>query len=310
MDIAVLLFLQDLRASSPLWFNKIVVAFSEIGVAAIPVVVVMFIYWGINKKLGTVMIFTFGFGNMMNSLLKNIACVYRPWIRDARIVLAEEAVRTATGYSFPSGHSTLAAGFYSAAARHNSRNKAFAAFLVMVLLACGFSRLWLCAHTPQDVACGLLLGIISMFFSSFFLDRICDGKKMKVAFGIMAFFVLASLLFMDLKPYPVDFDAAGKIIVDPYEMKTDAFKNAGVFIGILTGFLFERMKVNFSDETTVAKKILRFLVGTSVIGTVHLLMKMTLIPVAGLHWGNLFSHMVTFFLISGGIPFLFRKINL
>ncbi len=39
-------------------------------------------------------------------------CAYRPWIRDVRVLPAGDAIKTATGYSFPSGHTTTATPIY------------------------------------------------------------------------------------------------------------------------------------------------------------------------------------------------------
>ena len=53
---------------------------------------------------------------VVNGLLKVAACVYRPWIRDPRVVPNEKALAEATGYSFPSGHSMNAAAVYGGGA--------------------------------------------------------------------------------------------------------------------------------------------------------------------------------------------------
>ena len=53
---------------------------------------------------------------VVNGFLKVTACVYRPWIRDARIVPDSAALAEATGYSFPSGHSMNGASLYGGGA--------------------------------------------------------------------------------------------------------------------------------------------------------------------------------------------------
>ena len=67
------------------------------------------IYWCIDKKKGFFILTATSACLVVNSVIKLTACVYRPWIRDPRITPAGDAIKEATGYSFPSGH-TAAAG--------------------------------------------------------------------------------------------------------------------------------------------------------------------------------------------------------
>lgn len=43
---------------------------------------------------------------------KLFACCYRPWVREPKIVPAGDAITSASGYSFPSGHSIWATSEY------------------------------------------------------------------------------------------------------------------------------------------------------------------------------------------------------
>lgn len=73
---------------------------------------------------------------------------------------------TASWYSFPSGHATVAVGFYGTLAllvawrlRGFWRWTVAASGLLLVLLI-GFSRLYLGVHYPSDIAAGALLGTV------------------------------------------------------------------------------------------------------------------------------------------------------
>ena len=102
-------------------------------------------------------------------LVKLTACVYRPWIRDSRIVPAGRAIVTATGYSFPSGHTTTAAPLAGGMVvntwkepRLRVASVLFAAFIALTM----FSRNYLGVHTPQDVCVGLGVSVLSLFFTA------------------------------------------------------------------------------------------------------------------------------------------------
>lgn len=112
MDFEYLLFLQNLRAEAPNFINSSLLFISEFAAGSLPVVIIVVFYWCIDKRTGQRMGLCFAGATMVTQLIKNIACVYRPWKQDARLQIAPEAAATATGYSFPSGHATLAASFY------------------------------------------------------------------------------------------------------------------------------------------------------------------------------------------------------
>ena len=101
MDIDYLLLLQRFRenindALTP--FMEYVSLFAVTFLIMIPV----FVYWVVDKKKGLYTLVSYYLCCGFNAMLKLTACIYRPWIRDARIKPAGDAITTATGYSFPS----------------------------------------------------------------------------------------------------------------------------------------------------------------------------------------------------------------
>ena len=108
MDIDYLLFLQDFRNG----INDALTPFMEfISLFAVSLLVCfpILMYWMVNKRDGLYMLASYALTMGINSIVKLTVCAYRPWIRDERIRPAGDAITTATGYSFPSGH-TVSAG--------------------------------------------------------------------------------------------------------------------------------------------------------------------------------------------------------
>ena len=98
MDIEYLLLLQSFRESihgalTP--FMELLSRFSVTYLIMLPV----FLYWAVNKKNGLYTLVSYYLCCGINAVLKLTACVYRPWIRDPRVLPAGDAIRTATGYS-------------------------------------------------------------------------------------------------------------------------------------------------------------------------------------------------------------------
>ena len=61
-----------------------------------------------DRAAGKRILAGFSLGLFLNGFLELLCCFYRPWIRDSRVFPYGDSKVTATGYSFPSGHSTFA----------------------------------------------------------------------------------------------------------------------------------------------------------------------------------------------------------
>lgn len=105
-----LLFLQNLRCASPEAVNLFLLYVSNFTGSVFLMIIPVFVYWCIDKKAGIYMTMCFSIAVFLNQTLKNIFCVLRPHVRWESIVPMDKALDGATGFSFPSGHTTLAAG--------------------------------------------------------------------------------------------------------------------------------------------------------------------------------------------------------
>ena len=104
----------------------------------------------------------------------------------------------------------------------------FAAFIVLTM----FSRNYLGVHTPQDVCVGLGVSVLSLFFTAK-LFRYLDAhpeKENRLLFAGFVFCCLA-LVYITLKPYPMDYTAGGKLLVDPQKMMNDGYGDTGKMMG-------------------------------------------------------------------------------
>ena len=160
MDIQYLLFLQNFRNS----INDALTPFMEmISLFAVTFLVIIpaMIYWCVDKESGLYTMASYTATIAINAVVKLTACVYRPWIRDSRVLPAGDAISTATGYSFPSGHTTMATSIYGAMAVSAWKKMRWVSILcILLVLITGFSRNYLGVHTPQDVAVGMTEGVL------------------------------------------------------------------------------------------------------------------------------------------------------
>ncbi len=154
-DRAVLLWI---AANVPAWMDgpmRVVTALGYYAVVLPLLAVAILAFYLKGWKLSAVLLFVSTAGGVvLTTVLKSVFRRARPEFIDSGY--------TANFYSYPSGHATVAVGFYGALAvilayhlRGPARLAALAAGAALVLLI-GFSRLYLGVHYPTDVLAGFL----------------------------------------------------------------------------------------------------------------------------------------------------------
>jgi undecaprenyl-diphosphatase len=154
-DRAVLLWI---HAHSPEWLDgpmRLVTAlgYGQVVLPLLAAVVFAFYLKGWTLSATLLLVSTVG-GSLLTALLKAVFGRSRPELFDSGY--------TASFYSFPSGHATVAVGFYGALTLILAyRLRGFARWAVVacgvsLVLLIGFSRLYLGVHYPTDVLAGFL----------------------------------------------------------------------------------------------------------------------------------------------------------
>lgn len=179
-----------------------------------------------------------------------------------RIVPYGDSMLTATGYSFPSGHSMNAASLFGGGAIRKDLPRILRVFLGAILALIAFSRIYLGVHTPQDILVGVFAGLLCMWLTTKLIQSI-DGRAdreimvMIIGIGIAA----AVAVYAATKSYPEDYDAAGKLLVDGAKMAGDTYKGVGWCIGFLAGWVLEKRQIGFSTDVPMMTRITRLVTG-------------------------------------------------
>lgn len=264
MDIGILLWFQTIREALGPGFEFFAAVLSD--VLAYAVAVLPFIwYWCGDKERGRTVILALGISMYLNQFLKVAFCVSRPWVRDSRITPSAEAMESATGCSFPSGHTQMASACYGSIARltWNTQRKTAVLCLCMPVLT-ALTRIFLGVHTPQDVLAGIAVGalsiLISVYLPAWMKDNLNRRKLCMLAVTVLS---AAGAVFALMRQYPSD--SAGMI--------GDAMMNIGVFAGMAAGFLIETRYIHFDTAGSTKEKRIRFLCGAPGIAFFALLHK-------------------------------------
>lgn len=261
MDIQILLVLQDLREVIGGSLNSFFAFLTTIAVDYYIMLPGLILFWAFNKRAGAVGLGSYGMACYGVSTLKSTFCVYRPWIRSNLIKPLPEVMSGASGYSFPSGHSTSVSGMYGGLIGVYHKHKGLCIFLGVMIGMTMFSRLYVGVHTPQDVLAGLLIGIVSaalVLLADRFVTRHSNLDWVIVLIMIAMCAVLLPYIYF--KSYPMDY-VNGELLVDPIKMTVSGFKDPGRFFGVVLGWFIERRFIRFNTEGTAYQKTMRCLVG-------------------------------------------------
>ncbi len=170
----VMVFFQGLRVP---FLSSLAEAITFLGEGGATVLIIFFIYYAIDKKKGFAIGVSVMTGTVVNNTLKVIFRIPRPWVKypDDIIPLRES---TASGYSFPSGHSTTAGVLYGSIYRA-FRTKAVRIISVVLMVLIPLSRIYLGVHWPLDIIFGITIGLAVSTLYPVFLSLYDDEQKMK-----------------------------------------------------------------------------------------------------------------------------------
>lgn len=247
----ILLFFSSIHGS---FLNTVFSAITFLGYEYVLIGILCFIYWNIDKKKGCLACSSMLVAGTFMGIVKAIVRFPRPWTMiDGLDSLQKE---TATGYSFPSGHTTNSSAALVSIAR-SFRKRALTIACVTVAALIGLSRMYLCVHWPTDVLGGLVVGVGTVFLFQGLLSRMYDSRNSLKVFSIagavmfVAFVIIGCLL------------TAGAV---DYTAFSDLSVTVAVLSGVFFGFVLERSTTDYEvEEGCWGRKVLRFAIGLAAV---------------------------------------------
>ncbi|MBQ7453466.1 MAG: phosphatase PAP2 family protein, partial [Selenomonadaceae bacterium] len=237
-------------------------------------------------------------------------CVYRPWIKDAELIPSEEAMKKASSFSFPSGHTQFATAVYGGFAffyRKQLPQLMIPCAAIVLLVA--FSRNFLGVHTPQDVLVAMIYSVGLFFVAEKILAWIERDEGRKFFFFISGLVTLAVIfMWLYFKPYPEDF-LHGQIVVNPIDARADAFDALGFGLAFLLGWFLEQRIINFKTNVAPKIRLRRIIIGVAVLGVISVAIYPLLKILLGVGGYKFFKAFLPFFSILFVIPLIFTKVE-
>ena len=254
----ILLAFQSIRCP---FLDAVFKIFTTLGEQYFIMLLFCWLAWCSDKRFAMKTGFAFCIGMGINQVLKIIFCVQRPWVSDSRLKPSDAAVKTATGYSFPSGHTQSGITVFGSLAIWIKKRFA-AVLLIFCAVMTGVSRLYFGVHTPQDVCVSFAIGIAVIL-----LIEIFYGAFERHPAPTAAVFIAISLCmvaFAILKPYPE---------YHKPEFMYDCIRIAGAIGGFTFGWFLEKKFLNYKTGGKTADKIARVAVGIVLLLILKLMFK-------------------------------------
>ena len=286
MDIEYLLFLQRFRES----INDSLTPFMEgISLFAVTylIMIPVFVYWVVSKRKGLYTLVSYYLCCGFNAIVKLTVCAYRPWIRDARVHPAGDAITTATGYSFPSGHTVTAGPIYGGLAVVSWSWKKFVSVILGIfLLLTAFSRNYLGVHTPQDVFVGICESVFWLIIVAKIFTYLDEHPEKENLLLLICFIVgWLGIAYITFKPYPMDY-VDGKLLVDPQKMMNDGYGDICLLIAFPVARYIEKRWIGFQAPGLKGAGLAAGIVGLIPLFLMIKIMRPALDGVLGTHWGH------------------------
>lgn len=235
---------------------SIISLFSMFGEELMLILILGFVYWSYDKKLGRTMGLSAIMGLTWNTMAKNIILRRRPYFDHERIKIlrvvepgADIYDIAAQGYSFPSGHSTNAATLFCSMAT-GLRKRWVTVVAIAIPLLTGISRFVVGAHYPTDVLAGWLLGVLSVLIVRELQKRV---RNTLLRYGILLITAVPGFFFCK---------------------SADYFTAMGLMIGFMGGTLLDDRCVHFENTRKPLWMVARVLGGLAIYFALNTMLKL------------------------------------
>ena len=285
-ELEILKWLEGLRTS---FLNVLFESITLLGEETLIILLVVALWFAVDKKLAQQVFFVTATSLSVNGIIKNFAKVPRPFTKGISCV----RVDTATGYSFPSGHTQGFATWSSFFAI--KVKKIWLSVLVGVLITLvAVSRLYLGAHYPSDVIVAVVLGVSLSAFGNYLFVKVKDTKKLYLG------------TFLIMTPFIAYF----LYVADP--LFADLFKTFGMIGGMVVVSFLDEKTEPLSYEVAWWKKVIRIVLGVVIaVALKEVIKRMNVFEVMPI---SLFIDAIRYFVVVMAVgvlcPLLFKKIKL
>ncbi len=293
-------FIKFLQRGSVPFLDWLLYFITQFGTEIFFMLVVMALYWCVNKREGFRLVNLFMVANLFVGVIKVIVRRTRPYHFEGIRGILEQT----SGYSFPSGHSDNI-GVVATSLTMQSKAKGY--FKAAVIASCiivplvMFSRVYLGQHYPTDVLTGALIGVGIGIAGYILFDKILGNNEEKIIFAVLP---LCLLLF------------AAAVAFYAFRGETpDSLMNiAGTYSAVAIGYYIEKTRIKYDVKSDKFwHYIVRFALGAICVLTIKEGLKVLFGLFASGIWRIIFDF-IRYFIIGIFVtllaPMLFKKLKI
>ena len=251
---------------------------------------VVTLWFAVDKRIAQKLFFVTAFSLGVNGIIKNFVKMPRPFA-GGKVSCVREY--TATGYSFPSGHTQNFATWSTLIALKIKKLSVWIVTAVLIILV-AFSRMFLGAHYPMDVIAGALLGVLFAIIGNSVYDKAEDKNRL---------FLWALAIFT---PFIIWF------VISPNLLYADFFKVYGMMAGTCLGIKFEEKYAPLTYNVPIFKKVIRVVLGIMIALVFKAGLK-TLFATDIVRLGlicDALRYFILLFIMVGLCPLFFKKLKI
>lgn len=265
--------------------------FTVFGESYIIIIVVAFIYFVIDKKIGERLCFILFASTCVNNSIKGLVKAPRPY--QVNNSISGKKVDTATGFSFPSGHTQQASSLYfSIAINFKKKIIYFIALLIILLVA--FTRLYLGVHFLRDVLVGFVIGISLSYLLNYLYIKIQDNSKLRILVYLILLALFLPFIFIF---YKKDYEAL--------RVYRDFYISYALLVGGTVSFFIEHKYINFNFNKPLKIKLLRFGIAVIFLALTYFVLKL-IFPKTSIFF-DMFRYFLVVFMSLCLYPLTFKK---
>lgn len=275
MQREIIKFIQQI--ANPFW-DAFFTVVSILGEEVFLIALLGLIYWCLDKKLGYKVGFLYVLNAPLNFTLKAIFNAPRP--------IGSEGIRTiyegtATGSSFPSGHSQLGGGLFYFLFK-NSNQKVLKTVFLAISILIPISRLYLGVHFPIDVVVGFALGVMMVYLTGWIFEKLYENHTVW-----LILFALPPLAYC-----LVTGDG-------------DGFKMSGLVVAFVIGMVVEKKFIDFSVHAKPFLQVVKYICGVAAVLVLRSGLKAVL-P-AGV-WSGFTRYFIIGVFVTVVYPYIIKKL--
>ena len=277
MQLEIIKSIQSI--ASPFWdaFFQIVTMTGE---QYFYIVAAAIIFWCVNKNFGYKLGFALLTSMIINTALKDLINATRPigvsGIRSLRIA-------TATGQSFPSGHTQGSTAFWVSWMIEVKRKWIYIVGTTVIFLV-GYSRIYLGVHYPVDAVGGIVFGIICVFISNYIFKQAETTQKPWILMIIIIPMLIGMVFFREKTYYTV----------------------SGTALGFYIGYVLESKYLQYDVRNTWVNQLIKLVFGLSILIALKSGLK-EMLPSNML--SDFFRYFVVGLWITVGAPYIFKRFS-